>query len=174
MLTHPRISVSPIPLQPSKRDFVLLAAGMPPLHYHNHAQRVTTQTRGLAIYLDVSGSVNQHLPEIIGLLRSLRTELKTIFLFSNKVVEVPFRTLLAGHVQTTYGTDFNCIAEHILENRYDKAVILTDGCASMTEENQEQLRVRTVRTLTVLFGGRSDSPEFEALGDVVQLDEVTE
>ena len=31
-----------------------------------------------------------------------------------------------------------------------------------------------VRTLTVLFGGRSDSPEFEALGDVVQLDEVTE
>ncbi|MFO7976890.1 MAG: hypothetical protein R6V12_19945, partial [Candidatus Hydrogenedentota bacterium] len=51
-------------------------------------------------------------PEILGLLRSLRTELKTIFLFSNKVVEVPFRTLLAGHIQTT------------------------DGYASMTEENQ--------------------------------------
>ena len=84
------------------------------------------------------------------------------------------RTSSFGLSQTTYGTDFNCIAEHILENRYDKAVILTDGCASMTEENQEQLRVRTVRTLTVLFGGRSDSPEFEALGDVVQLDEVTE
>lgn len=110
MLTQPHISVSPIPLQPSKRDFVLLAAGMPPLHFHNHAQRVTTETRGLAIYLDVSGSVNHHLPEIIGLLRSLRTELKTIFLFSNKVVEMPFRTLLAGRVQTTYGTDFNCIA----------------------------------------------------------------
>jgi hypothetical protein len=173
-LTQPRISVSPIPLQPSKRDFVLLAAGMPPLHYHNHAQRVTTQTRGLAIYLDVSGSVNQHLPEIIGLLRSLRTELKTIFLFSNKVVEVPFRTLLAGHIETTYGTDFNCIAEHILANRYDKAVILTDGYASMTGENQKQLKERVFKALTVLFGGRSDSPELEALGDVVQLDEVTE
>ncbi|MEA3365882.1 MAG: hypothetical protein U9Q79_09615, partial [Candidatus Hydrogenedentes bacterium] len=49
-------------------------------------------------------------PKTIGLLRSLRTELKTIFLFSNKVGEVPFRTLLAGQVQTTYGTEFNCIA----------------------------------------------------------------
>ncbi len=43
----------------------------------------------------------------------------------------------------------------------------------MTEDNQEQLRARAFRALTVLFGGRSDSPEFQALGDVVQLDEVT-
>jgi Putative metallopeptidase domain len=173
MVSHPRIGVSPIPIQPSKRDFVLLAAGVPPFHYHNVAYRQATQERGLAVYLDVSGSVNQHLPEIIGLLRSLRTELKTIFLFSNKVVEVPFQTLLAGQVQTTYGTDFDCIAEHILANRFDKTVILTDGYASMTEENQEQLKARTFRALTVLFGGRTDSPEFEALGDVVQLGEIT-
>jgi len=173
MVTHPRIGVSPIPIRPSKRDFVLLAAGMPPLHFHNHALRVTPQERGLAVYLDVSGSVNQHLPEIIGLLRSLRTELKTIYLFSNKVVEVPFRTLFAGRIETTYGTDFNCIAQHIFANRLDKAVILTDGYASMTEENQQQLKACAFRALTVLFGGRSDSPEFEALGDVVRLDEVT-
>ena len=172
MVTHPRIGVSPIPIRPSKRDFVLLAAGVPPFHYHNHAQREATQERGLAVYLDVSGSVNQHLPEIIGLLRSLKAELKTIYLFSNKVVEVPFRTLLTGHVQTTYGTDFNCIAEHILANRFDKAVILTDGYASMTEENQEQLKARAFRALTVLFGGKTESPELMKLGDVVQLDEV--
>ena len=125
------------------------------------------------MYLDVSGSVNQHLPEIIGLLRSLRAELMSIFLFSNKVVEVPFRTLLAGQVQTTYGTDFDCIAEHVLTNRFDKAVILTDGYASMPKENQEQLKGRKFGALTVLFGGRTDSPEFEALGDVVQFDEVS-
>jgi hypothetical protein len=173
MVTHPRIGVSPIPIRPSKRDFVLLAAGVPPFHYHNVAYRQASQERGLAVYLDVSGSVNQHLPEIIGLLRSLKAELMTIFLFSNKVVEVPFRTLLAGQVQTTYGTDFDCIAEHVLANRFDKAVVLTDGYASMTEENQKQLKARAFRALTVLFGGRTDSPEFEALGDVVQLDEIT-
>ena len=173
MVTHPRIGVSPIPIRPSKRDFVLLAAGVPPFHYHNVAYRQAIQQRGLAVYLDVSGSVNQHLPEIIGLLRSLKAELMSIFLFSNKVVEVPFRTLLAGQVQTTYGTDFDCIAEHVLANRFDKAVILTDGYASMTEENQEQLKARAFRTLTVLFGGRTDSPEFEGLGDIVQLEDVT-
>ena len=31
-LQRPRVSVSPIPIQPSKRDFVLLAAGIPPFH----------------------------------------------------------------------------------------------------------------------------------------------
>ena len=172
MVTHPRIGVSPIPIRPSKRDFVLLAAGVPPFHYHNVAYRQATQERGLAVYLDVSGSVNQHLPEIIGLLRSLRTELKTIFLFSNKVVQVPFRTLLAGQVQTTYGTDFDCIAEHVLTNRFDKAVILTDGYASMTEENQEQLKTHVFKALTVLFGGRTDCPELETFGDVVQLEDI--
>lgn len=43
---------------------------------------------------------------------------------------------------------------------------------NMTEENQEQLKARTFRGLIVLFGGRSESPEFEALGDVVQLADV--
>lgn len=173
MVSKPRIGASPIPIQPSKRDFVLLAAGVPPFHYHNRAYCQAAQERGLAIYLDVSGSVNQHLPEITGVLRSLRTELKTIFLFSNNVVEVPFRTLLAGQVQTTYGTDFDCIAEHVLANHFDKAVVLTDGYASMTEENREQLKARGFRALAVLFGGRRDSPEFEALGDAVQLEDVT-
>ena len=83
------------------------------------------------------------------------------------------RTSSFGLSQTTYGTDFNCIAEHILANRYDKAVILTDGYANMTEENQQQLKAHAFRALTVLFGGRTESPEFEAFGDVVQLQEVT-
>ena len=43
----------------------------------------------------------------------------------------------------------------------------------MTGENQEQLKARAFRNVTVLFGGRTDSPEFEALGDVVQLEDVT-
>lgn len=60
-----------------------------------------------------------------------------------------------------------------MTNHFDKAVVLTDGYAGMTDENKEQLRTRKFRALTVLFGGRTDSPEFEALGDVVQLDEVT-
>jgi len=168
-----RIGVSPIPIQPSKRDFVLVAAGIPPFHYHNQAYRQSTEGRGLAIYLDVSGSGNEYLPEIIGLLRSLKTDLKSIFLFSNKIVEVPFKRLLKGEIETTYGTDFDCIAEHILENHLDKAVVITDGWASMTDENQEALREQKVNTLTVLFGSRKDCPEFQATGPIMRLDEIT-
>ena len=171
---RPRIGVSPIPIRPSKRDFILLAAGIPPFHYHNQAYQLHHQERGLAIYLDVSGSVNEYLPKIIGVMRNLQSNLKTILLFSNKVADVPFKSLLKGRVETTYGTDFDCIAEHILENKYDKAVIMTDGYASMKKANQEALEKQRVHTMTVLFGGRKDCPGFDAFGDVVQLADVTE
>jgi hypothetical protein len=171
--SHSRIQVSPIPLRPSKRDLVLMSAGMTLFHYHNQAIGVTQQRQGLAIYLDVSGSVNHHLPKIIGVLESLRAELKSLFLFSNKVVEVPFKSLLAGSVQTTYGTDFNCIAYSILERDLDKAVIITDGYAAIDPDLVAMLVNDKVRTFTVLFGGKLECPEFASTGDVVQLEDIT-
>lgn len=169
---HHRLTVSPIPLRPSKRDLVLLAAGMPPLHYHQRVQSKTFHEEGLAVYLDVSGSVDAYLPEIIGLLQRFRTELLTIFLFSNAVTEVPFATLLKGGVRTTYGTDFDCVARSMLDKGLDKAVVLTDGYASMQPKLQEELRERKVQVLTVLFGGKEDCPEFAPLGDVVLLEDA--
>lgn len=173
LIHRPRASLSPIPLHPSKRDLVLLAAGIAPFHYHNGVQAPAEKRQGLAVYLDVSGSVNQHLPHIIGLLQGLKQDLKSIFLFSNKVEEVPFATLLAGRIKTTYGTDFDCIAQSILDRGFDKAVILTDGYASMKPELAEALRKQRVCTLTVLFGGKMDCPEWAAFGEVVQLQDVT-
>jgi len=170
---QPRIGVSPIPIHPSKRDLVLLSAGVLPLHFHNRVHQPETEERGLAVYLDVSGSVNAHLPKVLGLLQSLASDLKTIFLFSNQVIEVTLKTLLQGNVRTTYGTDFDCIAEHALDNRLDKAVILTDGYASLQEDNQAALKRLRLRTLTVLFGGKTDCPEFGVFGDVLQLEDVS-
>lgn len=172
LIHRPRASLSPIPLHPSKRDLVLLAAGIAPFHYHNRVQAPLEQKHGLAVYLDVSGSVNQHLPHIIGLLQSLKRDLKTLFLFSNKVEEVPFDTLLAGRVKTTYGTDFDCIAQSILDRGFDKAVILTDGYASLKPDTAEALRKQRVCTLTVLFGGKQECSEWMAFGEVVQLEDV--
>lgn len=171
---HAGIATSPIPLRPSKRDLVLLAAGIHPLHYHQPVVKYANQNQGLAVYLDVSGSVNEHLPRIAGLLRGLERDLVTIYLFSNRVVEVAFSTVLRGQVQTTYGTDFDCIAESILEKRLDKAIVMTDGYASLSEDNQEALHERHVRLLTILFGGKTDCPEFEPFGDVLQLNDAVE
>jgi len=171
---RPAVAVSPIPLHPSKRDLVLLSAGIAPFHYHNHVQRVVTKEQGLAVYLDVSGSVNDYLPDIVSILSSLKAELISIFLFSNKAVETPFNALLAGHVQTTYGTDFNCIADSIVERGFDKAVILTDGYASLDEDKQAELKTHKLQALTILFGGKTDCDEFAPFGDVVQLEDITD
>lgn len=173
VVQHSASGVSPVPLNPSKRDFILLAADIPPFHYHNRVRRLSSEERGLAVYLDVSGSVNQHLPGIIGLLSSLRSDLNTVFLFSNAVVEAPFKSLLAGYVRTTYGTDFDCVADSLLERNLDKAVILTDGYAALSPQKQEELRRKKLRTLTVLFGGKTDCAEFAPFGDVVRLEDIT-
>ena len=171
--TQQRAVQTPIPLRPSKRDLVMLAAGVTPFHYHNRIQTPTVHQRGLPIYLDVSGSVNEYLPQIIGVLNDLRQEIRNIFLFSNEVVEVPFKSLLQGEVKTTLGTDFDCIAESMLDRRLDKAVIFTDGYASITTENIAALTARRVRTLTVLFGDKTECPELAPLGDVVNLEDIT-
>jgi len=167
-----RMSVSPLPLHPSKRDLVLLASGIYPFHFHNQILAPGMRDRGLAIYLDVSGSVNQHLPKILGTLRSLRSEITTVFQFSNKVVETSFDSMLKGQVQTTYGTDFNCIACSILDRGFDKAVLITDGCASLSQELKEKLIRHGLTTLTVLFDETDSCEAFSGFGDVVHLEDI--
>jgi hypothetical protein len=169
-----RISVSPIPIHPSKRDVVLLASGIWPCYFHNRLSKPQKRDRGLAIYLDVSGSVNEYLPKILGILKSLRREITTIFQFSNKVVETSFESLLKGNIQTTFGTDFNCIAQSILERGFDKAVIITDGYASMSDGLKEPLKKHGLATLTILFDDAQTCEDFAEFGDVVQLEGVTD
>lgn len=80
---------------------------------------------------------------------------------------------MRGQVQTTYGTDFDCIGEHVLANRLEKAVILTDGYASLKSDLQAELKRKEVKILTVLFGTKDNCPEFAPLGDVVDLEDIT-
>ena len=167
-----RLGVSPIPINPSKRDIILLSAGIYPCYFHNKLNKPIQKDRGLAIYLDVSGSVNSYLPKILGILKNLRKEISTIFQFSNTVVETSFESLLRGNIKTTYGTDFDCIAKSILENGFDKAVIITDGFASMKTNLKEQLKQSRLITLTILFDRATTCYDFAIFGDVVALEDV--
>ena len=169
-----RVTSSPIPIYPSKRDIVLLGSGIYPFHFRNKLQHPQERDRGLAIYLDVSGSVNSYLPKILGILKGLRNEITTIFQFSNTVVETSFRALLKGEIKTTHGTDFSCIARSILEKDFDKAVVITDGCASMSGELKWKLKDHGLVTLTILFDGRDECDDFSEFGDLVQLDDICE
>lgn len=167
-----RVCASPVPLYPSKRDLVLLATGFYPGFFHNQITAPAKKDKGLAAYLDVSGSVEQYLAKILGILRHLKHEITSVFLFSNKVIEVSFQQLLKGKITTTYGTDFDCVAQSILERGYDKAVIITDGYASMSESNKAKLHGQKTVTLTILFDQAHRCSDFEEFGDVVRLEDV--
>lgn len=163
---------SPVPIYPSKRDLVLIAAGFHPGFFHNQLSTPAKCYKGLAVYLDVSGSVNQYLPKILGILQHLRREITSVFLFSNRVYEIPFGALLKGNIKTTGGTDFDCIADSILSRNLDKAVIVTDGQATMTRANRQRLRQHGLITLTILFSRSHACADFEIFGDVVHLDDA--
>jgi len=165
---------SPFPINPSRRDLVLLSAGIWPGFFRNRQPEVIRKQTGIAIFLDVSGSVNDYLPQIIGILSGFRDRIRTIHLFSNKVVEVPFGAVCQGKVQTTYGTDFDCIAKTILEKEYERAVVITDGYGGLKEENSAALKKAGSRILTILFAEKKECPEFDPFGEVVKLEEVTE
>ena len=165
---------SPFPINPSRRDLVLLSAGIWPGFFRNRQPEITRRQKGVALFLDVSGSVNDYLPQIIGILSGFRERIRTIHLFSNAVVEVPFTALCHGKIRTTYGTDFDCIANTILEKEYERAAVITDGYGGLKEENSAALAKAGIRILTILFAEKKECPEFEPFGEVVKLEDVTE
>ena len=117
-------------------------------------------------------SVNEHLPKILGILKSLRKEITTVFQFSNKVIETSFETLLKGNIRTTFGTDFNCVAQSILERGFDKVVVITDGYASMSDELKQRLKEHGLVTRTILIDDAQTCEDLAEFGEVVQLEDV--
>jgi hypothetical protein len=108
----------------------------------------TTKRVKVVVYLDVSGSMFDHLPDLIGLLIPvLRRKEILVYQFSGVVLPLSLADLQVGHLGTSRGTDINCVLEHILNMGVRAAVILTDGYTGtaqrsmlrMLEDNQVHL-----------------------------------
>jgi hypothetical protein len=79
------------------------------------------------VYLDVSGSMNNEMDALVGLLQRLRRYLRMPFwAFSNLVAPA---VIINGELETdtTGGTAMNCVLEHVVRTRPGKAVVITDG-----------------------------------------------
>ena len=153
---------------------VLLSAGIWPGLFRNRQTEIIRNRMGVAVFLDVSGSVNDYLPGILGILSKFKDRIRTVYLFSNKVVESSMAEVCNGQIKTTYGTDFDCIAQEIIAKSYDRAVVITDGVAEMEEANTKALQDAGINILTILFDNTDRCPAFEPFGEVVVLEEVTE
>lgn len=121
-----------------KRDLVLTAAGHNPV-YFNHEVRV--HKGRVVIYTDVSGSMEGIKELTYGLLVGLEEEYSVqMYVFSTELHPLSKNDLKAGVVNTTGGTDFDVWVEDMLENNYDKVLVITDGYGNINQNNLEAMR----------------------------------
>ncbi len=105
------------------------------------------------IYLDVSGSMMQLLPHLLGIiLPYVGSHQAEVFQFSNYVQPMPLEDLRTGRLRSSGGTDINCVLNHVLEirPRVTRAMVLTDGYTGFplpelaSRVYEENLRIYTV------------------------------
>jgi len=168
-----RRTTSVYPLRPSHRDLARVAAGDIPVLWNNIKEVKGNINKNVAIYLDVSGSVDEYLPKILGVITSLRQNIDTVFCFSNKVSTHSTQDLLAGRFETTGGTDFDCIIEHALENKVDKFICFTDGWANANSRCQQEAK-KHIKDVAVVYFGHSNHENFfcEQYGKSFKIEEL--
>jgi hypothetical protein len=105
------------------------------------------------VYIDVSGSMDDLLPHLLGLLWPHVAAGRTrVFQFSTVVELLTREALRSGRVTTTGGTDIACVHAHALGvPRLRRLLLLTDGyVGETTREHAESLRERGIELHVVL------------------------
>ena len=145
-----------------RRDLIDLACGFEITGFWNPEDDQTTEQRGIYMYVDVSGSEFPYLPKVLGIIAST-LEVDGVFQFSNKVVEMHLSRLRDGggkvEVDTTGGTDFDCVVEHAVKHRHKKIVVVTDGCAS-TGDKMKDLARQHIEKLCLVYTPHADHKNF--------------
>lgn len=129
-----------------RRSNILRFLGLQPLLY---TWEVPVRARGdiqkVHCYVDVSGSVFDFISSFYRAVLGCRELVHAkVHLFSTAVSEAAWEELLRGRVETTGGTDINCVLEHLQRHRIRRAVILTDGDVGHPEPEFERLFKETV------------------------------
>ena len=131
------------------------------------------------VYLDISGSMNAVLPAIAAALRKPhRQGACKVYVFSTVVDAVPPGRLLQAKVRNTFGTDINCVLEHVLgipeKRRPRRIAIVTDGYVGQPDEKQlARLKAGNTRTYVALAGSKWEKDFKPYAHVIVKLPAVT-
>lgn len=119
--------------------------------------RLTERPSRSFVYLDVSGSMNFVLSNLLHLLLPyVANKQAEVFQFSTDIKPLPFAELKQGLVTTTGGTDINCVLAHALEvsPQVERVLILTDGeTGSPSAHLYERIKERRMKLYVVLPNG---------------------
>lgn len=135
--TRPTESLLPYPTIPDRKASVMSNLGQNPIFYKGNIIKQTPAYVGrVHIYLDVSGSMEEHLEVILGSLIPLRQYLyPTVHCFSTEVHDHSAKEVLSGRYKSTLGTQIDCVLKHIVKKRIDKVLVITDGCVGKPSEH---------------------------------------
>jgi hypothetical protein len=125
-------------LRPSRR-----ALGLPATLWTQTTStraRVPERPSAAHVYLDVSGSMQELLPELCHLLAPYVADgTARAFQFSTTVAPLSAAALRRGRLETTYGTDIRCVLDHVLADpRVRRVLLLTDGYTGAPGDDQRR------------------------------------
>lgn len=163
-----------IPIRPSKADLAQVSVGRIPIFWHNKENIQKEDYKGCGIYLDVSGSLIDEVPRILGLIKKVKGNIELIYTFSNKVYEQTTKELLTGKVDTTGGTDFDCIVNHAVEKKHKKFIVITDGYADLSNEKAKICKTK-IKDIAVILteDSNKNNPFSKIYNKTYYLDQLT-
>lgn len=165
-------STSPIlPVRYNNFDLIKIALDIPVPFYKTRKFVDHFDKNLLPIYLDVSGSTNPYLPEIVRLIANVSEQLDYVWGFSNIIHKHTIKDLDEGKITTTGGTDFDCVLDHAEQEQFEHIVVITDGYASTRRGNEKPQWLKSV--VTILFGGATKQNYFTQMYENTHMiDEV--
>lgn len=117
---------------PGRREIFLLAAGYTPALWPYDVRGMAEEELAVRVYVDVSGSTSPLWTFLYGLVLHLHQYVaRPVLTFSNAVTSLSMKDLRQGRVQSTLGTDFDCVIEHALDHKHRRILIVTDGEAEL-------------------------------------------
>ncbi len=121
--------ISPVPAM-ERRTAVLQSLGVKPMLYTGETltRRSTRSGEKVHVYVDVSGSMDGLEGVIYGAILDCRAWVHPrVHLFSTEIMDISHKALRHGVKHSTGGTDIDCVARHMHEQRVRRALIITDG-----------------------------------------------
>ena len=136
----------------SRKESLLITQEYNPLFYTQNQMR--DEEKEVAIYVDFSYSTESYHAEIAKILTALKNQYRgRYFAFTTKITEMTFNDLIKGEYNSG-GTDIEPVYEHINQNGFKKALIITDGefCLPSNSTN--------ARIFALLLGEESNAEAF--------------
>jgi hypothetical protein len=148
-----RLSMSPTG-QFTSRELTYMAMGQIPTSW---SERVERKDMHVVIYVDVSASMNAYYQLIKHLVKMLAEMCGQVYQFSGDVVEAD---AYVPELYTNSTTDYQCVANHILQHGFTNVIVLTDHTACINERTLAELgnQLETLYLISTPEGAGPNEP----------------